>query len=109
MIKILHMIVKKDNSKTESIRLVDSNLHNRFEENITHIRCIDTDYKEDICFEKLSGYDIKKIYLTKYAAMGTIASFIGYLASLSMNHFFTSNILGSYSSNRSARSIGAME
>lgn len=61
MIKILHMIVKKENSKTESIRLVDSNLHNRFEENIAHIRCIDIDYKEDICFEKLSGYDIKNI------------------------------------------------
>ena len=61
MIKILHMIVKKDNSKKESIRLVDSNLHNRFEENVSHIRCIDIDYKEDICFEKLSGYDIKNI------------------------------------------------
>ena len=61
MIKLLHIIIKKENNRLEIIRLVDKNLHSKFEERVTHVRCIDIDYREDICFDKLSGYDIKNI------------------------------------------------
>jgi hypothetical protein len=61
MIKILHMVVKKEDSIQDSIRLVDKNLYNKYDEDVTHMRCININYTEDICFDKLSGYDIKNI------------------------------------------------
>jgi hypothetical protein len=61
MIKVLHIIINKENERKDILRLVDARLHNRYDELVNHMRCIDIEYKEDICFEKLSGYDFKNM------------------------------------------------
>ncbi|MCK4258159.1 MAG: FtsX-like permease family protein [Halanaerobiales bacterium] len=61
----------------------------------TIITTIEEDYRE-IGVMKAIGIkkgDIKKIYLVKYTVMAALASLIGYLVSLSLNHLFTANIM----------------
>ncbi|PKL18566.1 MAG: ABC transporter permease [Spirochaetae bacterium HGW-Spirochaetae-5] len=61
----------------------------------TILSSIEEDYREIGVLKAIgiSRNDIRKIYLLKYAAMGALASLTGYIASLFLNHFFTSNML----------------
>lgn len=61
----------------------------------TIITTIEEDYRE-IGVMKAIGVqkgDIKKIYLVKYVVMAALASLLGYLLSLSINHLFAANIM----------------
>ena len=56
---------------------------------------IEEDYRE-IGVMKAIGIlpkDIKKIYLSKYASIGLIGTFIGYIASIFLNQIFSKNII----------------
>lgn len=58
------------------------------------LAAVEEDYRE-IGVMKAIGIgqlEIKKLYILKYAALGTGASILGYAGSLSLNHLFTFNI-----------------